>query len=91
MPVTELRPGQQPPRSTETTPYAFVLTLQVSVYSGRGFMLHERSGTTQVKSGDSRNSIFCRLREEAIRDLRAQGYEGSVSTLHWSLERDTLL
>lgn len=78
-------------RPDETTPYAFVLTMQVRVHSGHDFMLHERSGITQVRPGDSRNSIFRRLREEAVRYLRAQGYEGSVNTLHWSLERDTLL
>lgn len=52
--------------------------MQVRVHSGHDFMLHERSG------------IFRRLREEAVQYLRAQGYEGSVNTLHWSLERDTL-
>lgn len=94
--VTELRPGQNstsPETTTETTTaYAFVLTLQVSLYGGRGFMLQERSGTTQVVPGvTSRNRVFVRIRDEAIQELRAAGYEGSVTTVFWSLERDTLL
>lgn len=88
--VTELRPGQNN-ATTETTTYAFLMTFQVSVHNGRGYMFHERSGTTRVVPGESRNGVFLRMRNEAIAELRAAGYEGSINTIFWSLERDTLL